>query len=1286
MNKKLTSILLLSTVFANAGEFISTDATIFFEEDGIPMHISTGVHSVDIKKKELIQKEEVVNKEDIWLGFESISKEVVGMGEFVRYQLKITNKSEKRMEDAQVHIDLPRGLTYAKNSYRIDQKKSNDIILGSKILILNIEHLNAGDEMMVDFVLQMGIKGNDELTIIASAIAEGFSSNRVTQSIVIENQELMLNSSTIIGKVSMDKKPVENVRIYLEDGTFTLTNNEGKYHFEGIATGTHVVQIDPESLDTNLTVGSCGANSRWAGSMQSQFIESFTGTLHRSDFCLDSVEVDATKDSIDAFIIDDKPETMPDYNKKWLARQNSKIEWVWPFVSSIPSISATNLAVKHHENQTVSFLVNGVKVEGIHIDKILKSGKKALTIYRGVHIKEGDNKIVAIIKEDSRVIKRLERNSHFSTMPVRAEVLEEFSNFVADGKQTPVVAVKFFDKDGYPVRADVIGKFKVSAPYAGYRRLDKLGQNPLSQSTTGEDYVIVKKGIAYIKLEPTTKSGEVKITLPFQERAEELKVWLKPKARDWILVGFAKGSLAHSTIAKHMQKDEFETDGQISLFAKGRVLGSYLLTTSYNNKKGKKELLDTIDPERYYTIYGDEGTRGVEAASIKNLYLKIEKDNFYAMYGDYQTGFDDMELSRYTRVMNGVKGEYRGDTLEFQGFASDSDQSFVRDEISGDGTSGLYRLKNQNIILNSEIVTIETRDRYQSDVVIKTESLTRSLDYNIDYSDGTLYFKKPIFSQDENFNPNTIVVNYELQSQTKSKTGGARGSVKLLDDKLKISGTYIQEDLGVLNSKLASADIRFKVGTVGKLEIEMAKSSSTETQGLSEGIRAEYEHNGKEIYTKVHYKKIDKDFGLSQQSTADTDLEKFGIESHYKTNSYVEAVVEGYRTTTLSTKSQKDVAEVRVEYNDNNIYTEAGYRYSDVDGEKNQQVIVGVGKSFFNNRVTVRGKHEESLSEPNEVFPNRTVAGIDVKVYDENVIFVEHERQEGIESKELSRVGVRVEPWSGGKVQTSMNQEVNDAQRIFSTVGIQQSMKLSEVLSADFSLDRSNTVDGSNTNDFIAYSASFNYNLDNISLNLKGEYKETNEDDAWGISTAMFSETESGLEVMASASYLVSDADNKLLTTKLSTVYRPSFSDYVIFNKLRYIDQRSSGLATRKIVNDFNLNYKASNALGFSVYYGIKDVIDSIDDTEYKGLIGLTGLSMIVDISNTFDTMFYSNMRESYEGGQREYNHGVALGWNFYHNMVATIGYNFEGFEERDFDAGKETKQGVYLDFKVKFE
>nr|MCH9740061.1 hypothetical protein [Campylobacterota bacterium] len=687
------------------------------------------------------------------------------------------------------------------------------------------------------------------------------------------------------------------------------------------------------------------------------------------------------------------------------------------------------------------------------------------------------------------------------------------------------------------------------------------------------------------------------------------------------------------------------------------------------------------------TVYGDEGVRGVEAASMKNLYLKIEKENFYAMHGDYQTGFDDMELSKYTRVLNGLKGEYRGDRFEFQGFASDSDQSFVKDEIPGDGTSGLYRLKNQNLIMNSETVTIETRDRYQNDEVLKTETLTRLVDYNIDYSDGTLYFKRPIFSQDENFNPIHIVVNYELKSQTNSKTGGARGSVKFLDDRLKLSGTYLHEDLGELNAKLASADMRFKVGDVGELEVEIAQSQHSDNNESGQGVRVEYEHNGKDLYTKAHYKKVDQSFGLNQQSSSETDLEKFGVESRYMPSNNIDAVAEVYRHTVLSTQTQSDVAEGRVEYKGDEIYAEGGYRYSDVEGEKNQQLIGGLGKSFFGDTVTLRAKHEESINEStSEAFPDRTVAGIDLKVYNENVIFAEHERQKGVENRNLSRVGVRAEPWSGGRVQTSMNQETNDGNRVFSTVGIQQSMKLSDALSMDFGLDQSDTVDGNTSDDFTVYSASLNYNLDSVSLNLKGEYKDTNLDDSWGVSTAIFSENENGLEVMAGVDYIVSDSQNKGLYAKLSTAYRPQFSDYVILNKLRYIDERSAGLATRKIVNDFNVNYKASEVLGFSAYYGIKDVIDTIDEAEYRGLIGLTGLSVIYDIAGNFDAMLYGNIRDNYEGGQQEYNNGVALGWNFYHNMVATVGYNFEGFKENDFDSGTETKQGVYLDFKMKFQ
>ena len=39
----------------------------------------------------------------------------------------------------------------------------------------------------------------------------------------------------------------------------------------------------------------------------------------------------------------------------------------------------------------------------------------------------------------------------------------------------------------------------------------------------------------------------------------------------------------------------------------------------------------------------------------------------------------------------------------------------MRDEIRGDGTSGLYQLSRRSIVVNSEKVRIEMRDRFHSE-------------------------------------------------------------------------------------------------------------------------------------------------------------------------------------------------------------------------------------------------------------------------------------------------------------------------------------------------------------------------------------------------------------------------------------------------------------------------------------------------------------------------------------------------------------------------------------------
>src|SRR3546814_16414432 len=100
------------------------------------------------------------------------------------------------------------------------------------------------------------------------------------------------------------------------------------------------------------------------------------------------------------------------------------------------------------------------------------------------------------------------------------------------------------------------------------------------------------------------------------------------------------------------------------------------------------DLLSTIDPGRYYTLYGDGTQQGYDAASARKLYLKLERDQFYVLFGDFQSGLDRNELSRYQRTLNGVKVEYRGPLPEVHGFAAKTSQSYIRAEIPGDGTSG----------------------------------------------------------------------------------------------------------------------------------------------------------------------------------------------------------------------------------------------------------------------------------------------------------------------------------------------------------------------------------------------------------------------------------------------------------------------------------------------------------------------------------------------------------------------------------------------------------------------
>jgi len=243
-------------------------------------------------------------------------------------------------------------------------------------------------------------------------------------------------------------------------------------------------------------------------------------------------------------------------------------------------------------------------------------------------------------------------------------------------------------------------------------------------------------------------------------------MYLEPEKRDWILVGLAEGTAALQDVQGNMSgfagdADDVVTDGRVAFFAKGMVKGNWLMTLAVDTDK-RRGNRDTgfegeIDPNAYYTLYGDRTYQEFEGVSRYPLFIKLEKRQAYALFGDFDTNVTEGRLTSYNRKLTGLKAEYLGDKVQVLGFAAETNQGFVKDEIAAEGLSGPYRLSNARVLPQSEEITVETRDRVRPDIILETRTLVRYLDYTLDYFTGEIIFRLPVDATDANFNPNVIV-------------------------------------------------------------------------------------------------------------------------------------------------------------------------------------------------------------------------------------------------------------------------------------------------------------------------------------------------------------------------------------------------------------------------------------------------------------------------------------------------------------------------------------------------
>lgn len=1011
------------------------------------------------------------------------------------------------------------------------------------------------------------------------------------------------------------------------------------------------------------------------------------------------------------------------------------IGWVLPEAEFRPAIPALKISIKHALDQSVALFINGLEVNPLNFEGTEVNTERSVAVSRwvGVDLLTGSNQLVAdIIGADGRVADRLLRTVHYAGAPVRGELLGESSLLVADGRTRPVLAVRLYDRFGQPARHSSIGVFSVDQPYRSWWSVENDRKNKIVNIGSREPlYTVGRDGIALIELEPTTTSGMATLRLKFdQQREQELTAWLNPEPRDWILVGFGEGTVGYNTLKKNViaaaqagQDDGYYDQGRLAFFAKGRIKGEYLLTLSYDSarerKDAKRRFETEINPNEYYTLYADNSEQRFEAPSQRKLYVKLERDQFVALFGDYSTALSTTELGRYERRFNGFKTEYHGQNLLLSAFASETEQSFVRDELQGDGTSGLYRLSSAPIIGNSETIRVEVRDRFDTAVVLSSTTLSRFLDYNLDPFNGTLYFKKPIPSRDNELNLIYIVAEYETSSGASNDIiAGGRVALRDADKTIEVGLTHINEGQQGAEGDLTAIDLRWQASDETLLRAELAQSNN-ESGGISGRGRAQMlsvEHRSDKLDLRAHYKEVDQAFGLEQQSAAERGIRKFGIDGRYAYSPEVSLNVRATQQKNLETGADRLAAEAGLQYQGDRSSASLGLLHAQddfADGASRSSDVIegGVSRRLFNSALKIRANGSLGISgaTENSDYLSSYVLGFDYEVMTDVDIFFELENAEGTDIKsEMTRVGVRASPWSRAQINSSfVNESSEFGPRLFANLGIIQGFQVNESWSVDIGLDRTRTLSdpglrrfdeerefafGSQRDDFTAAFLGTLYQSEYWSVNSRIEYRDSDNEKRMSLISGWYREPSLGHGMSAGLSIyrseLIDSTDALTVDARMGWAFRPAESSWSILDRIDLIyENASSALSSRRtwrLINNLNTNKRISATTQLALQYAFKYVRSEFDATEVTGYTDLSGLDFSKGFAQKWEAGMHASVYHSYASNVADYGFGIDLGLNVRDNMWITLGYNVSGFYDEDFAEARYTAQGPYFRVSIK--
>jgi len=1020
-----------------------------------------------------------------------------------------------------------------------------------------------------------------------------------------------------------------------------------------------------------------------------------------------------------------------------------------------------NIRIKGPLPGQINLKVNGEPVPDNRVGKkaMLEARDVWAVEYIGVTLRAGANTLEAESADSFGNVRERVSLQVKAPGPLARIEMSAPDSAQADGRTPVKVSLRLLDEQGLPVQART--QITLDSSAGAWNVKDLSAMEPGIQT-------FVRGGQAELEFIPPSAPGDGRLRASANLLSQSVAMVFLPDLRPLTGIGIVEGVLdlsrrgpialgSSAAGAFESEINSFSTQSgdarlaaRTAFYFKGAILGEYLLSTAYDSDKPKQQqMLRDIRPDQFYPVYGDSSVKTFDAQSTGKLYVRIDKNRSFLLYGDFVTTSSPevRQLSQVNRAVNGLRHQYEDKDMRINSYASRDTLTQQIVEFPANGTSGPFVLGGQgDMIANSETVEILVRDVRQMQTVLKTTVLTRFVDYTIEPFSKTLLFTGPIssFDPDDHLNPQSIRVSYSVDSGgTPFWVAGTDAQFRV-NDHLQLGAVASLDDNPNASRKLIGATALARLDDKSTLSAEAVRTES-DLKGGGQAVRVEARRQDAQSNLVAQFSKTSEFFDNPNATTPAGQTVgnlKFEYRLGDKTQLKGEALYNGSELAGASTTMKGAAVSVQQRLGDN-LQGEIGLRTGNQSsptaggfsyGSVSSGGLASGGPSMSSGNVassnlgftTVRGRLSgrvpdvpeadvfvEAEQGLNKADKHALTLGGNYQLSDKSRVYGRYALISSLYNNpydantavqnNVGLLGVETAYMEGGRFFNEYRMvDTIDGRSAQAATGVRNTFKLTEQLRGTAGIEHTGALGGVAGLGSTAYTGGLEYLIEDR-LRASGTVEVRNGSDASSTLNTLGMALKLDRDWSILARSIISDvrshnggASTLLQRQQLGFAYRPVEQD--VWNLIGRYEHRlqhqrngSPSLSspgqydTESHIVSLQANVQPRRETLISARYAVKWGGLNADGLRNSAVTQLFMGRLTQDLDAHWDVGLQAGLALA-QGGARQWVLGAEGGYQLMPNLWMSAGYNALGLKDPDLGGSNFTSQGPYVRMRFKFD